>query len=63
MKCFETALLASALLGSSVAAVGQSPQEVPFHKRLDVTQKFNTEIPLPLVVLPIVSPAASRHST
>lgn len=36
---------------------GPVAMQDPFHKRLDVTQKFNTEIPVPLVVAPVVPPA------
>jgi para-nitrobenzyl esterase len=38
---------------------GPVAMQDPFHKRLDVTEKFDTQIPLPPVVAPVVPPAAS----
>jgi len=40
---------------------GPVAMEDPYHKRLDVTQKCNTQIPLPPVLAPVVPPAVSGH--
>lgn len=40
---------------------GPVAMQDPYHDRLDVTQKYNTQIPLPPVIAPVVPPAASWH--